>query len=120
MSNPYVITDEMVTDIVVTAFEGGSNYWIQRIEYVVTPEVKYEPFVKYGQEPFWTNGGAINVIEDEEPGTPHLLTKRVMRKGIKAAAEHYGLTPERFHEEHDAETADVALQLALLGEVVYG
>jgi hypothetical protein len=127
MSNPYVITDEMVCDIIVCAFEGGSYYWAPKAEIVkepAPPEGGWENFVKYGQEHFWANGGEYRVFEPDdeggEEGTWHTLTTEVMRKGIRKAAEHMGLTPERFYDEHDADSADVALQYALLGEVVYG
>jgi hypothetical protein len=129
--NPYVISAEDVMYVVCAAFEGGSNYWMPAIDYVREPAFDREDFVLYGQTPFWNLGGSIRCWEDtnevggrnvreDEGGKPHVIDVEAMRRGIRKAAEHLGLTPRKFVDEHDAESADLALQYATLGEVIYG
>src|SRR6266498_4743614 len=111
--SPYLVTDEMVEDILVAAFEGGSNYWITKVD-VVGNWPKGAEFAS----DVLTRGGelSIQVFKDK----PVTLTLRAMRKGIKKAALHYGLVPSKFYEDHDAEYADIALQYALFNEIVFG
>jgi hypothetical protein len=127
MSNPYAITDEMVDDIVTTAMEGGSNYWTVRVDVIGgfpdcestmfpgTTDLFASECLTKGRDLAW-----VEYVGDGEPAKRHTLTLAKMKRGIKKAAAHFGKTPLAFYEDHDAGDADVAVQLAILGEIVYG
>jgi hypothetical protein len=112
--SPYAITAEMVDDILGTAMDSGSGYWTHQVSVVG----QWPQGADYASDVL-TKGGSLRWIEDEGR-VEHTLTLTKMRKGIKQAAVHFGLTPARFYDEHDASYADVAVQFALLGEIVYG
>lgn len=117
-TNPYTITDEMVSDILCAAFEGGINYWADNVAVVTEWPLNADS----ASEVFTHDKDAIlriHVTDDEDQPTVDLTYKAIV-KGIRKAAEYYGLTPERFYEEHDAGSADNAVQFAVFGELIYG
>lgn len=118
MPNPYRITDEMVDDILAAAFEGGITYWTDEVKFQNPDAVTAGTFASDAVSQGHTI--LVHEWEDGEPGTWHELTLAKMKKGIRAAATAYGLTPERFHEEHDAGSADNAVQYAIFGRIIFG
>jgi hypothetical protein len=127
MSSPYAVTDEMVDDIVTTAMEGGSTYWTTKVTVIGGfPEVESTLFpgtTDLFASECLTKGRDLAWVEDCGEGDAprrHVLTLAKMKKGIRKAAEHFNLTPLALWEDGDAGTADVAVQFALLGEIVYG
>lgn len=121
--HPYAITDTMVDDILTTAMEGGSSYWTREVRVIGGfPNVPSTMFPEAGDVVYasecLTKGRNLRWTDDE--GTRHTLTLAKMKRGIRKAAEHFGQTPAAFYDDHDATGADVAVQFALLGEIVYG
>ena len=109
------VTDEMVDDFLCTAFEGGSNSWIDS----VVPVNGWPEGADYASEVL-TRGGDLRITTDENE--VFTLTLDAMREGIRTAAEVAKLADDltEFWEQHDAGDADRALQFALFKEVVYG
>lgn len=122
------ITDQQISDLIVTAVEGGSNYWYMIAGYQ-EPEVidfRCDTFCE-DEKPHriydWPlcRGGAV-IFEDIEGEYKDLLLNREsIRKGLTLMAEHHN---RRFASvmdgNYDAEDADVFLQLCLFGEVIFG
>ena len=108
------ITNQEIDDLLVTAFEGGINYWAEKIK---CPLLMY-PVTCVSE-------GATVIITLREPhdeaGTwEYTLTKGNVMKGIRRAAEQMGQSTTHFVENHDIEGADIAVQFALFDEIVYG
>ena len=103
---------QIISDILVAAFEGGSNYWLDKVE-IVPPTPATAEFAS-------DVPGLGGFLDLHFEGQIRCLDGTMMEKGIEAAAKLRGLTVERFYDEHDADAADLALQMAVLGEVVYG
>lgn len=106
-----------VDDILVAAFEGGINYWAESVHPTSWPEG-----AKYASDVV-SRGGTVLIRELAEPGvTPQRweLDLVKMHTGIIHAAEHYKKAVAGFIEDHDANYADVAVQFALFGKLVYG
>jgi hypothetical protein len=106
---------QVLRDLLVTAAEGGSNYWA-RIS--VPPDQTGEEYT------------AIRVREhsahsDDKPAYNAIVKAEDLAKGLAAlatatfpaASKH--LT-DAITENHDAITADVVLQMAIFGDVIYG
>ena len=113
---------EAVTNILTAAFEGGSygiGYWSPAMV-----EVPEWPFGCNLAAEVPSAGGKIRISEEEDEGSGklvwHDLDYAKMLKGIELAADYNGQSVRKFVEEHDAPAAEVAVQLALFGEVVYG
>ena len=103
--------DQIISDILVTAFEGGSNYWLDKIEIV--------PLAPATAEVASDVPGLGGFLDLYFAGEVRRLDRSMIEKGIYAAAKLRGRSVQGFYDDHDAEDADVALQLAVLGEVIY-
>lgn len=101
------VTDQELIDILVTAVEGGSNYWAR--------------FRKYD-----CDAGTVEVRESDQdtadkPGW-HKIGPEDIARGLQLAAEFEPRTFDHWHGDRcgDAGSSDNILQLALFGTVVYG
>ena len=98
------VSEENLKDLLVTAVEGGINYWAM--------VRKYDP-----------DAGSVVVIEIESSGEgapiKRLVTFADLREPLKRLAAQLGQSPEELFENHDAATADALVQMVLFGEVIY-
>ena len=113
------VTSEDIDDIMATAREGGINYWCDKATVVgnYLGEFASEQIAR---------GGTLK-LHDAEENKNHLLTRDGLLKGIKMAIENNYFTDYGWHNGKeldtcnvDAEVADVIIQLAIFGDVVYG
>ena len=104
------VSDQALRDLLVTAVEGGANYWAE------FTRVKRDADL---------NILSVVVRDQETLGCDWLVTPHTLVLGLQRLAD---ATWKRAHdhlhaavvEDGDAETADVVLQMALFGELVYG
>ena len=110
------ISRETISDLLCTAFEGGSNYWVGAISMVHMAVGCDSPYVSdHGAQ------GGILKIHDDEAETTYLLSDVEIQRGLDRMAEDY--LPhwlDLINDNMDADTADVFLQCCVFGEVVYG
>jgi hypothetical protein len=124
-SSFWSISDEDINDLLVTAFEGGSNYW-----YYLGHDAG-EIYRKYGTRGTPTvdriflavqAGESIPIrdAEDENEILGYINTASI-KKGTRLFKEQY---PNNYSnlklEEYDVEDADIWLQLVVLGELTFG
>ena len=125
-----------LADLLCEGFEGGVGYWAQIINYDEPKILKYSMDTLGGsQNPHiykhidypLNDGGAvyIKVVDDYEDrdaiNVIYRLDYEACMRGLKIMQEKY---PRHFanwiSETDDAETGDVFIQCAVLGDVVYG
>jgi len=114
---PTKVSEERVRDLLCCAFGGGSNYWacISHEEYEgERPRYAWEiPFLEDGELTI-VDDGAREVVLGK-------LNRRSLVDGLLRMANQYPKHYANFlAEDEDAETGDVFLQLALMGEIVFG
>ena len=109
------ITEEDITDIVVTALEGGIGYWAcldntgEEFENAPKDEAVSETVAR-----ILLNNGSV-FFEDEE--ARYELTLEKLLNGIeKYAQENGGIDMD----DLDADMADAIVQYAIFCEVIYG
>ncbi|NQV85459.1 MAG: hypothetical protein HQ492_00065 [Woeseiaceae bacterium] len=113
------IEPQMIADQIITAIEGGCNYWLGSFK-LVTGHTTDVPW--YGSPELYQGEFGISAIGSEDPDDEiwH-LDNAALAGGLQAMADKY---PEHYSNmitgSGDAETADVFLQCCLLGEIVYG
>jgi len=104
--------------ILCTALEGGINYWCDKAE-VVDGDYKGAKFAS----DCVSRGGSIKfhiIDEEDEAIRPEILTKELLIKGIRMAANYRGKTVERFLDDvPDAGEADMVIQFAVFGELIF-
>ena len=112
------ITDEDIDDIMCAALEGGVNYWCYRVDVVggnYLGEWAHEQI---------SRGGRLRFFDSESDDT-WILTKNKFLKGIKLWVEN-GYAKEAMYDGGldtgmiDAIGADLIVQFALFGEVIFG
>lgn len=125
---PVEITARQIADEFVTAFEGGSNYWLQSAK-LVTSDNRSTPRISpwYDDEAIYTGQFAIALgfddpMKDEGNGEGRkTITESDVAEGLRRMADKY---PHQFgllkDDAGDACTADVFLQCVVLGDIVYG
>lgn len=112
------LTEEDITDIVVTALEGGIGYWAcldnTGEEFENAPE---EEAVSETVARILLNNGSVFFEDEEDPSARYELTLEKLLNGIeKYANENGGIDMDYL----DADMADAIVQYAIFCEVIYG
>jgi len=111
---PSTLDKQTIQDLLCTALEGGSNYWIDS----VTHNHK-ETNVEYWSETLGDAKGKMEITD--EANEVYKLDNSDALKAIPIMRtkypRHYN---DAFNDNHDATTADVFLQIIVFGEVIYG
>lgn len=117
-----VVTEYDIESVIVTAFEGGSNYWM-----MLDRENKPEWEEKPKDEPVSTwatklliEGKSIKLCdaEETEDDSDWILTLEKLLKGIQMNTEKRPFDSNL--DDMDATTADCIVQYALFGRIVFG
>jgi hypothetical protein len=130
MEITHTIKKSDIFSLIVSALEGGSNYWYM-LEGKITPtrwDFQDDPSNKthYAGEYALNPGGALIISNDYardegEKKVVKRLNLKTIKQGLQLMAEKY---PSHFSdilsENADASTGDVFLQLCLFGELIYG
>jgi len=121
------ITNEMIENIIITALEGGSNYWyfFQNDAYslvIENEEYKRLPFASALSKLILLEGLKIDIHDlenkNEVLGT---LSLESIKKGLEKAFEKDPICVlQMMDESYDADTADVLFQYFVMGEVIFG
>lgn len=120
---PLTVSVERIKDMLTTAFEGGSNYWIECAERIgeaqdheKAPFLCDAPFVKDGGLRIKDEGDAIN-----HNGGWFNINPQTIKEGLeKMAAKYPKAWADFMNENDDAGTADTFVQCICFGEEVYG
>jgi hypothetical protein len=114
------VTEEDIDDIMCTALEGGINHW------AVSATCERTDHIDYTHEAL-SQGSPITIKVFDEQREEHVLTKEKFMKGLQKAADEgrlYWQDPGDGLELDvgaiDAEIADVIVQYAIFGDIVYG
>lgn len=114
-----IVTQEDIDDIMVCALEGGINYWCSSAEVI-----EDEYYGEYASDQI-SRGGSLRLY-DSEDDEEYTLTLDKFLKGIQLAIKD-GYGNDWLGDDArldlmsiDGEAADVIVQMALFGEVVFG
>ena len=98
--------------VMVTALEGGINYWADDVIYPENEECNR----MRASDIVASTEHSIVIVDCE--GDPHNLNREKLLKGLSMYAKEHGLTTDA--GQIDATAADLIIQFALFGEIVYG
>ena len=107
------VSMEDVQEVLIGAFEGGSNYWLGKVK------VKDKDYKggKYASDVIGLGGELILTTME---GEKHTLTQDMMIKGFQKYLDNGGMYFPFDSGQADGWTYDTILQNALFGEQVYG
>jgi hypothetical protein len=121
------VTPRRIADLMVTAIEGGINYWCGSVNLISQPKAGLkEPW--YDDESLYADGSSIRIrVKELDPSSSikEWIIDINKMKFAFALMQDFG-NPKGYcwrdfiNENEDAITADVWFQLAVFGEVVYG
>lgn len=120
------ITQEDLFDILTTAFEGGIGYWCESIE-VISKGTDWGNIREEDHEYSAANiaaGGSAELYCSEDMDVPYVLTRDLVISGIERVLSEklvcYTKDSTEWIGDIDADIADVIVQYALFGMLVYG
>jgi len=121
------ISKQRVSDLLVSAFEGGSNSWYL-IEIFDAPTDAKEAAseFRHATYPISTDGGVwVSNAKEERRGSKDYKSVRVgwqrCKEALRIMSEKYPRHFANWREENDdADTGDCFLQCCVFGEMIYG
>lgn len=113
----YEFSLQDISDILVTAFEGGINYWCRLAEIKDEPPADL-PYV-FASDVIGL-GGTLLLHDIENEDEKWELNLEKLMEGIKKYCHMEKCTPGDMLENLDADVADCIVQFAVLGEITFG
>lgn len=113
------ITASKLCDMFVTAFEGGSNYWLESVDLVEGNKPENELCVWWGSPNVYDDKLKIR-LRDEDLKIYYIAwedIKKGLEKFAKDSPRHFN---DMMEETGDSITGDCFLQYIVFGEIVYG
>ena len=128
------ITDQQVSSLLTDCFEGGSNYWLERIKRITLVDETSIPkgmTLNYQEQPVYTAdfvsvGGEVDLYFINEKDKPIKLTlsKEIFIRGLQRYGAKHGIPISDKQFEYDgswdSSNSDMVLQNALFGKVIFG
>ncbi|MEH7210229.1 hypothetical protein V7094_29160 [Priestia megaterium] len=113
------ITQSDVENVIVSSFEGGSNYWLAldntQPEWADKP--KGEPLSTWATK-LLLDGKTVHLYDREDPEERWEMTLEKVINGIQKYVAKGGRRADK--DYWDAESADCIMQYGLFDKIVYG
>ena len=115
------ISDELIEYILCSAFEGGITYWANNVSCKDNKDMKEVGGWKHEYLTRTKKKDAVMYIHDGETGEKYPMTKKSIVDALqKLDAEHSETLDRILSEQYDADDADIVVQTACFGEIVFG
>ena len=118
------ISDELIENILCCAFEGGITYWACNVSCKDREDMKKVGGYKHEYLTKTKLKDAVMYIHDTYSSEKHPITKKSIIDALQKMDDpEYKCTKALnriLDEEYDADDADLVVQNACFGEVVYG
>lgn len=116
------MNSEILSNVLVTCIEGGSNHWVSAIHAGPKIDLKKLDEPWYSDPKMFDVRGFSLLLRDTE-NNDHELSAKSFQTGWEKFARVYPDRAERVAEndgQADAQDTDVLLQIVTYGDVVYG
>ena len=118
------ISDELIEYILCSAFEGGITYWANNVSCKDNKDMKKVGGWKHEYLTRTKKKDAVMYIHESETGEKYPITKKSIIDALqKMDSPEYKYTKALgriLDETYDADDADIVVQTACFGEVIYG
>ena len=118
------ISDELIEYILCSAFEGGITYWAENISCKDNKDMKKVGGYKSEYLTKTKKKDAVIYVHESETGEKYPITKKSIIDALqKMDTPEYNYTKalnRLLNDGWDADDADIVVQTACFGEVVYG
>lgn len=126
ITTTHTFSKEDIADLIVTALEGGINYWCRKAKiklnavtgdfFGVKPEDQDK--VIYASDAI-SYGGTLILFDAESTDKWELTLENVL-KGIEKHCTTRNITPSGLMDNYDADDADAIVQYAIFNELTFG
>lgn len=113
----HTFTDQDFDDLLVTAVEGGINYWCRKVEILGEKSPQTNHFLDITNA--LINGQMIRFYDNESDDAWDMNLNDFM-SGIREYCYRYDVLLEYLMDNYDAGSADSIIQLALFEELIFG
>ena len=115
------ISDELIENVLAEAFMGGIVYWADNISCEDIKDMHKVGGWKHEYLTRTKKKDAVMYIHDGETGEKYPMTKKSIVDALqKLDAEHSETLDRILSEQYDADDADIVVQTACFGEIVFG
>ena len=116
------ISDELIEDVLCCAFEGGITYWANNVSCKDNDDMKKVGGWKHEYLTKTKKKDAVMYIHDTESEEKYPITKKSIIDALQKMDNlKYTKTLDNIlGEVYDADDADVFVQIACFGQVIYG
>jgi len=118
------ISDEMIEDVICSAFEGGSTYWADNVSCEDREDMKKVGGWKHEYLTRTKKKDAVLFIHDMFDEKKYPITKKSIIDALQKMDDPKNSCTKALGRildmTYDAGDADLVLQMACFGEVVYG
>lgn len=108
-------SDQDLDDLMVTALEGGINYWCGNVTLKKSGE-NYDTIDFIGN--IISKGGTL-LLFDVSSNDIWELNRDKLLKGIQMYCEIHNVAPSDLMDMHDADVADTIIQYGIFNELVF-
>ena len=127
----YKFSPQEIADLMVTALEGGINYWCGKARMMVSSQSSKDLFPRFEgvlacddnnvlcASDVIAYGGKLVLRDIEDPTEVWVLDSEKMLKGIGMYCSENNISPSELMDDYDADTADAIVQYGLFNELVY-
>ena len=122
----HIFSTEDLNDLVVTALEGGINYWCGSAKIKKDTDGTFfgvasedQDKVVYASDVVGY-GGVLILTDAEDPSEKWELDAENMVKGIEMHCQKVGMPLSELMDNYDASDADCIVQFACMGEITFG
>jgi len=124
-STKHEVTLEQISNLLCSAFEGGSNYWYIIEKFIEPKELSFrtdkDQVFRHLDYPLNEGGALIIGDMEDEDSEPKRLDLKAIQKGLQVMAKKYPKHMADFlNDNDDADTGDVFLQCCIFGDAIYG
>ena len=118
------ISDELIEDLICSAFEGGSTYWADNVSCEDKEDMKKVGGWKHEYLTRTKKKDAVLFIHDMFDGKKYPITKKSIIDALQKMDDPKNSCTKALGRildmTYDAGDADLVLQMACFGEVIYG
>ena len=113
--------DELIENVLAEAFMGGIVYWADNISCQDIKDMKKVGGWKHEYLTKTKKKDAVMYIHDAETGEKYPMTKKSIIDALQKLDTEYSETLDRIlSEQYDADDADIVVQTACFGKIVFG
>ena len=114
----FKIEQQLIEDLIVTSFEGGSGYGM---EYSISNEIQKQWNPSNYANQIIENKWEIEVFDREEPENKlGAINIKNIQRGLNLLSKYPYTLGNILTGDYDGNDADVFMQLVVMGEVIYG